>query len=255
MTVARCTAHPATAPSRGDTPGFIADHELAAGRRQLIAVLGLSIIAWLPSHVSAQHVHGVIDLGVVIEDQTLAVSIDAPLSDVVGFEHAPGNEDQAALLEKAAAILANADAMFGVPESADCNVTSTDVSAPEYLERLIAGEQGDEADHGDHHDHDHDDHDHDSHGNDHENHDHDHESHDHDHDSHDHDHDHSAEHAEVNATYQWTCRNPSELDAMALSFIDGFLSVETVQVQLLTSDGAQVINLTANDTSLPLAGR
>ena len=90
----------------------------------------------------------------------------------------------------------------------------------------------------DHHDHDHD-HDHDSH----------------DHDDHDHDHDHSGEHSEVNASYQWTCSNPAGLDALELTFISGFTSVETVRVQLLTAGGAQVMNLTADDTLLPLAQR
>ncbi|MDJ0918839.1 MAG: DUF2796 domain-containing protein [Woeseiaceae bacterium] len=280
MTVALDTAHPATRQSHDDTQGFTPVSDLASRNGSLIAILGLVIAGLSPSSVSAQHVHGVIDLGVVIEDETLAVSIDAPLSDVVGFEHAPGNDEQSSRLKKAAAIIASADAMFGLPEAADCSVTSTEITAPDYLEALIAGEGAagadrDPHDHEDHdhdsHGHDHEDHDHDhgSHGHDHEDHDNDHESHDHDDDSHDHDshehdhdshdhgddHDHASEHAEFNAAYQWTCRNPSALDALALSFIEGFISVQTVRVQLLTSDGAQVMNLTAKDTSLPLAGR
>ncbi len=262
MTVVRNTRHPATEQSRDDTPGLTADRGRATSNLRQIAAPGLLIVAWLPSYVLAQHVHGVIDLGVVIEDQTLAVSVDAPLSDVVGFEHAPGNDEQVSVLEKAAAIIASADAMFGLPESADCSVTGTEITAPDYLEALIAGEQGAEADNDDHHGHGHEnqDHDHDSHRHDHEDDDHealghDHEDHDHDHDSHEDDHDHANEHAEVNATYQWTCRNPSELDALALSFVESFVSVETVRVQLLTSDEAQVMSLTGKDTSLPLARR
>ena len=251
MTVALDKALPATVQSQDDTPGFAAERDQAAGSPRLIAALGLLMFAWLPSYVSAQHVHGVIDLGVVIEDQMLAVSVDAPLSDVVGFEHAPGNEEQASRLEKAAAILANADLMFGLTGTAGCNVTSTEITAPDYLEALIAGAE----DHDDHHGHDHDDHDKDHDGHGHEDPDHDHDSHGHDHDGHEHDDDHGTEHAELNAAYQWTCRNPSELDALALSFVESFVSVETVRVQLLTSDGAQVMSLTGKDTSLPLARR
>ena len=43
--------------------------------------------------VQAQHVHGVVQLGVVVEGDVVAVSLEAPLSDVVGFEHAPNNDE------------------------------------------------------------------------------------------------------------------------------------------------------------------
>ncbi|MEM1174501.1 MAG: DUF2796 domain-containing protein [Pseudomonadota bacterium] len=224
----------------------------------------------LSATASAQHVHGVIDLGVVVEDNTLAVSLDAPLSDVVGFEHAPSDDAQRSALERAARILARADAMFGVPASAGCSVSETTIEAPEYLETLLSSDSRtdaghphddhDEHDHSDHEHDDHDDHDHSDHEHDHDNHahsehEHDHDDHkDHDHTGHD-DHDHAAEHSDLTATYQWTCSDPSQLDTLALSFVSGFTSVETIRVQLLTADGVQLMSLTASDDSLPLMQR
>ncbi len=243
MIYSHTPADPTTVTSRVELPLSSDDRPPVVRSKAWIALFGL--VACFPSVVSAQHVHGVIELGVVIEGETLAVTIDAPLSDVVGFEHAPADDDQAARLKTAAAIIAGADTMFGVPEAAVCIVSGTEIKAPAYLLNLIPGAAAGAADHDDHHDHhaghDHEDHDHDAH---------DHDGHDHDHDEHDHDH--SDEHAELNATYQWECSSPSELDALALSFVNGFTSVESVQVQLLTADGAQVMNLTGEDTSLPL---
>ncbi|MEM9334805.1 MAG: DUF2796 domain-containing protein, partial [Pseudomonadota bacterium] len=112
--------------------------------------------------------------------------------------------------------------------------------------------------HDDHKDHDHSDHEHDHDSDAHSEHEHDHDDHkDHDHAGHDDhdDHDHAAEHSDLTATYQWTCSDPSQLDTLALSFVSGFTSVETIRVQLLTADGVQVMNLTASDDSLPLMQR
>ncbi|MEM6513837.1 MAG: DUF2796 domain-containing protein, partial [Pseudomonadota bacterium] len=123
-----------------------------------------------PALIHAQHVHGVIDLGVVVEGNTLSVTVDAPLSDVVGFEHAPDNDAQNAELKRVAAILADADAMFGVPAAAGCAIADTAIIAPTYLDSMITAAADHDHEH-DEHEHDHDGHDHDKH--DHGEHDHD----------------------------------------------------------------------------------
>ena len=47
----------------------------------------------------------------------------------------------------------------------------------------------------------------------------------------------------------------SDLDSVGLGFVSGFVSVETINVQVLTSGGAKVLTLSGKDTSLPLSGR
>ena len=84
----------------------------------------------VPAVVTAQHVHGVIDLGVVVEGDKVAISMSAPLSDVVGFEHAPEGDEQRKAIEHIAAMLSDADAMFGLTESAGCRISEADVDGP-----------------------------------------------------------------------------------------------------------------------------
>ena len=200
----------------------------------------LAICGLAPATAAAQHVHGVIELGVVVEGDTVAVSLTAPLSDVVGFEHAPENDEQLELIRQAAAMLANADAMFGLADSANCSISVTSIDGPDYVRQHLAKDDASSAEaHEDHHDS------HDSHGS---------ES---DHDEHDesaaHDHDDSEQHAEVNANYEWACGNASNLDSLALRFTEGFAGVETIEIQVLTSAGAHVITAEGRPSSVSLS--
>ena len=218
-----------------------------------IAIYGLA-----SSNTLAQHVHGVVELGVVLEGNTVAVSLSAPLSDVVGFEHEPKNEEQVAQIQQAASVLSDADAMFGLAEAAQCEVADTIIDGPAWVEKHLADESigtagHDDEHHGEHHDEHHDEHDdaHDSHGSEsaHEEHA---DSGDHDHD-HDHDHDDSVQHSEVNASYEWVCGDVEELDSLALRFTSNFASVETIEIQILTSSGARVLTEKGRAASVSLS--
>ena len=208
----------------------------------------LAICGLAPASAFAQHVHGVIELGIVVDEGALAVSLHAPLSDVVGFEHAPQNDEQAELVRRAAALLADPDAMFGLPDAANCRSAEVSVDGPDFLDRGAQAGDIETSSHDDHHDSHDDDHDHDG-----DDHDHHHEDHDHDGDDHDHsDHDHGEEHAEVVANYEWACGDPSNLEAVELRFVDGFAGVETIDVQVLTSTGARVVTAGRDDRSVSL---
>ena len=75
-----------------------------------------ALLGFYASQAAAQHVHGVIELGVVVDGDALAISLHAPLSDVVGFEHAPNSDEQRAAIEKAASLLSDPEQMFGIPD-------------------------------------------------------------------------------------------------------------------------------------------
>lgn len=177
----------------------------------------------------AQHVHGVVELGVVVEGRTLVVSLTAPLSDVVGFEHAPESDEQVERIQRAAEMLSNADEMFGLTDAAGCKVSNISVDGPGYFS------QDTETGHAD--DHRHDDGHHDDHDSDHS-------------DSHESDHE---EHAEINASYEWRCGDVANLDALNLRFVDGFASIDKVEIQVLTSAGARVLTTDGQVASIPLA--
>lgn len=231
------------------------------GANVLLLLCALAIGGLIPAGVPAQHVHGVIELGVVVEGDTVAVSLRAPLDDMVGFEHAPESDEQRESIRQAAAMLSNADAMFGLAGSASCSISDTSVDGPAYVtEHLAGGEAGSAGSHdGHHHDSDHHDADHDdSEHHDSEHHDSDH--HDADHGDSDHhdsghddaDHHDSEQHSEVNASYEWACGNVSALDSLALRFTEGFAGVETIEIQILTSAGAQVITADGRAASVSL---
>ncbi len=204
----------------------------------LLTVL-IAVGSIAPSSAAAQHVHGVIELGVVIEDDRVAVTLSAPLSDVVGFEHEPKNEEQATLIRQAASMLSDPSAMFGLADSASCEVLEDVVDGPAYLEKHMAEEGAGAAEHDDEH--------HDTHASRDDDH------HDH-HDEHESHGDESAheEHSEVNASYEWSCDDVSELDSLVLRFTSGFASVDTIEIQVLTSDGVNVLTKKGRAESVPL---
>ena len=257
-------------------------------RTSAVAASALLSLLTMQSAVS-QHVHGVIELGIVVEDGAIAVSLSAPLSDVVGFEHAPENDEQTERLEAAAGLLSDADAMFSLPGQAACTLKELTLDAPSYLLALRES-HGDHDSHSedgaDHADEAHDEHHHDS-GHDHEgeseraaahsDHDeHDHDS-DHDHDDesvavnddhadhdghadadHDHDHeehgDHDAGHAEIDARYVWACGESSELNALGTPFVKEFASVETINIQIITPAAARVVEADQTLETIGLSG-
>ena len=210
---------------------------LDSARRRLL-LYAMAICGLAPVYGPAQHVHGVVELGVVVEDGTVAVSLNAPLSDVVGFEHAPENDEQLERIRQAAAMLSNADAMFGLADSANCTISEMSIDGPAYVIQHLADDDGGAAE-SDHHDT------HDSHGTDHD--------HDEQAQSAAHDHDDSEQHAEINANYQWVCGNASDLDSLALRFTEGFAGVETIEIQILTAAGAHVLTAQGRAASVSLS--
>lgn len=215
-----------------------------------------------------QHVHGHVEIGIAIEEASVAVSIRAPLSDVIGFEHAPRNDEQDEIVRAAAVLLANADAMFGMPEAAGCAAGTPEIEGPDYLLARIEG-RGAASEQGsadvDHSDHDHDEHEHGKHNHDgdddeHDHSDHDHDEHEHDHadaehaDGHGHDHEGGDDgHSEVNATYVWTCDQTGTISAITASFAAGFEQLQEIEIQIVTATGARVIEADAQIETIPIS--
>ncbi|PSV43544.1 zinc uptake protein ZrgA [Photobacterium indicum] len=126
------------------------------------------------------HVHGVVELNIAQDGNDLLLEITAPGSDIVGFEHAPKNQEQTQALQQATSTLKKATSLFQINSDANCELTDS------YVNQSLSKNGDDHRNHDDHDHSSHDDHDHSSHD------DHDHSSHDdHDHSSHD-DHDHSS---------------------------------------------------------------
>lgn len=208
------------------------------------------------------HVHGVGELNIAIEGETVAMELHVPGADIVGFEHAAESEEDQAKVAAALETLTSPLALFALPEAAGCAVTEA------AAELEIEGAE-DHDDHG-HDDHDHDDHGHEDHAEDehdedghdedgHDDHgheDHAEEAHDHD-DEHDHD-DHAEEagatHSEFHGEYVLTCAAPTEITQITFAYFDSFPNAEEVDVQIVTEAGAQAFEVPRDAPVLDLSG-
>ncbi|WP_283132519.1 zinc uptake protein ZrgA [Enterovibrio norvegicus] len=198
------------------------------------------------------HQHGLVEWVIAQDGNDLLVEIAAPGSDVVGFEHAPKNDEQTTALNSALIALADANALFAVNSGANCSIEEKDIN-----HTLAASKDDDHNDHGhddhkNHDDHGHDDHkDHDDHGHDdHKDHD-DHGHDDHkDHDHHDHD-DHEGEdgHGEFNVQYTFHCDNPENLTSVTTGWFKVFPQTEQIKVQSLTDSGVTATDMTASSNT------
>ena len=189
----------------------------------LIALLAAAPALAEESRLLGTHEHGVGLMKMAIDGDVLAIELNVPGADIVGFEHAATAEADRAAVERALAVLADPANLIALPAASACRMDE----AVAHLLGDTEAASDEHAAHDDHANHDHasdghDDHDHDSH---------DHAAHDHDsheHDDHgeaahaDHDEAHHAEHhdtagghTEFHAAYRWTCTNPTGLTSLA----------------------------------------
>ncbi|HBR98478.1 MAG TPA: DUF2796 domain-containing protein, partial [Gammaproteobacteria bacterium] len=89
------------------------------------------------------HEHGAASLNLVVDGNRVFVEFSSPWANVAGFEHAPSTQEQHAVVDKALADLADADALM-VFTGTRCARVDSQVSS-------TMGEGGSEHDHHDEH--------------------------------------------------------------------------------------------------------
>lgn len=206
----------------------------------LAFVFGLGADA-AETHGTHQHGHGVLRL--VQEGTDVVVHFQSPLDSLVGFEHAPENDEQRAALEEAMRIVQVPENIVRLPD------TCTSDGEAEVTVPYVADDRGEDHgdDHGDDHGHDH--------GNDHdaadEHSDAAHAGHEEDGDDHDAD-EHAESHADLEATFEYRCQSGIEwLEATAF---ETFGDLEEVELQAVGTDAAVVETLTPASPRAALAG-
>lgn len=193
-------------------------------------------------HEQAPHVHGIVNIDMVIDNNMLMMELDSPAINLVGFEHEPESKAEHESIDKAQAALEDVSKWLTIGNG-ECTLTKAKASS--------SFEDEDHHDEEHKHDHDkhehakHDEHDHDKHEHDHakhDEHDHDHDKHEHaKHDDHDHDHEqHNAFHAE----YQYLCKQPEAIKRMTLSLSNQFNGIEEIELKWIVN-GKQGLNLLA----------
>ena len=77
------------------------------------------------------HVHGVSRLNLAVDGNHVALEVEAPGADIVGFEHTAESDADQAAISRAAGILKAGDALFRFPASAKCRLLTAEVEPPE----------------------------------------------------------------------------------------------------------------------------
>lgn len=163
------------------------------------------------------HVHGVGQLNIAVEGDLLLIELISPAMDLLGFEHAPRTEAQRQAIETTRALLQAPQQLFAPTPAAGCVLTATEVDLGEPIGEQPAPERHAHAqDHG--HEHElapaHDD------------------------------------HADIDASYAFDCRQPQNLTELTIGFFDAFPDAQRLQVQLLTETRQHAFELTPNDRRL-----
>lgn len=159
------------------------------------------------------HEHGSGNLNIALEGNRVAMELEAPGADIVGFEYTATSDEDRATVDAAIADLARPLELFVFPQAAGCTVVSADVE-------LLSDEHHE--DHDEHDEHDHDDHEGEEHA--------------------DHGHEHEeaeAQHSEFHVMYEFDCRSPENLETIDFAYFSRFPNALELNVQVVSDRGAE----------------
>lgn len=200
------------------------------------------------------HEHGVGELNIAFDGNTVAMELRAPGADIVGFEYEAKSTEDRAAIDAAVASLARPLELFLAPAAAECSVKQASATLESE------DEHNDHDEHEDEHGHDENHTEADEHGDEH---DEDHaeaDEHEHEHDgghaeADEHDEDHAkASHTEFHAEYALTCGNPDALSEITFAYFDTFESARELEVKVVTASGAQSFEVERDNPKLDLRG-
>jgi hypothetical protein len=210
-----------------------------------------------PMRQHEAHVHGEATGSLSLDARTLTLSLELPAYNLIGFEHAPDDANQQAVLDRTLAHLQSL-AWLNTADEGGCSPSRVEIGTPgldgDSQHAHHDGHDHDQHGHEDDHDHHHDEH-HDAH---HEEHDHDHH---HDGDSHDHsdhhaeghhDHDHGG-HASFDVQVELDCGQVSALRWVDVDLFADYPNNQLIRVDVLTETRVMQIDLGPDRTRIDLA--
>jgi hypothetical protein len=221
--------------------GNLATHLETNMRIDLLATLSaiaLCIIA--PASVRAEedhrelgaHEHGHGTLNIAVEENRVAMELEVPGMDIVGFEHQAATADQKAALERGKAELGRPLALFKVPAAARCGVRDVKVSLEaehghghEHGGGKDDPAKGEDEDRGEREDH-----------------------------ADDHDHDQSDGHNAFRVTYDLSCANPAQLTSIAFDYFKTFTGARNLTVNVVTAKAQSTYEVSRDKPVLDLGG-
>ena len=182
------------------------------------------------------HAHGVGNLNVVIEGNTLAIELISPSANIVGFEYLPGTDEEKQKVEDAQAALKQVETLFGLTEAAQCKIEHIDIESSLLSEHK---EGHKEEGHDEHEEEGHDEHEEEGHD----------EHEEEGHDEHESDND---THSEFHAQYEYVCEDMEKLTEINVSLFNVFPLTQELNVQLLSTAGQSAKTLSKDNFLLEL---
>ncbi|PYG28094.1 zinc uptake protein ZrgA [Pelagimonas varians] len=171
------------------------------------------------------HEHGVGQLNIAFDGAQVAMELNAPGADVVGFEYAAKSAQDRAAVDAAVGSLARPLELFVLPDAAGCSVVQAAAELEvDHEEEHVEGHEED--------DHGHDDHAEDEHD----------------------DHDEEAGHTEFHAEYLLTCAKPTAITDITFAYFDVFPNAREVEVQIISDSGATSFEVERDAPVLNLHG-
>jgi hypothetical protein len=175
-----------------------------------LIITGILLSAPLPAQIERQHdahVHGAAEGNLVVEESQMRLELEIPGVNLVGFEHAPRNDDQRKRLGDTLSLLERGDWLLTDPRG-QCALKSVDAHTHGFGKFKQDGEAG--SGHDSHDDHQ------DGHGSDHAQ------------------HEHNHEHAEFHLVAVLQCQTPERLRWVDLALFDDFPGNEAIRLDVLT---------------------
>ncbi len=183
------------------------------------------------------HEHGHSALNIAIEGTQVAMELESPGADIVGFEYEAKTAEDRAKLDAAIAELSKPLSLFVLPAAAGCAVTSASAG-------LIDEHHGEDEAHDHDHDDAHKDHTHEDHAE---------ENHAHE-EPDDHAEDEGAKHTEFHAEYLLSCTDPSAIDHIEFAYFETFPNALVVDVQMISDKGSQGFDVVREAPMVDLSG-
>jgi hypothetical protein len=191
------------------------------------AILALAASASVWAHSPGGQVHGLAVLEIAIDSETVQVNLITPLHNLVGFEHAPGNEKQRQAVKSMASKLRQAGNLFILAPAAQCRSTAvgleSSVLSPDLLMAvpsvgksadINAGGPGNASKT-----------------------------------------EREGVHGELEATWQFQCSNPQALQGMDVKLFEAFPGLQRLDVRIASPKGQASARLSPLSTRISIQAR
>jgi hypothetical protein len=170
------------------------------------------------------HVHGLSQLTIAVDVETVELQFSSPAMNLVGFEHKATSKKDIAAVKQAESILRQPEMLFALSD-AGCKPIHTHVDISGLIEQHDDhdGHKGHD-EHNEHDDHkDHNDH--------------------HDHKAHD---EHET-HSEIVASYSFACMDTTKLSSLRVTLFKSFTGIHKIQAMWVTTTKQGSAKLTADN--------